>query len=213
MTDERMWGSGKVWAARLMVLAVIFVFWEWAATSRLVDPILIGKPTGIDHVKTELVDQFGHPGLCAWVVTGNHQRSSVPRARRRAVARDLAGVDVVERLHDLRLRQVRLQHLGRGGRLLVELGDVAVALGVVVVRVDDDLARERCDGDGVDRVQRDGDDDDVATLGRLEGGAGRGVLAELRDEVGERLRSARVGHDDVVTLRHREACELRADVS
>jgi NitT/TauT family transport system permease protein len=47
MTDERMWGSGKIWAARLMVLAVIFVFWEWAATSRLVDPILIGKPTGI----------------------------------------------------------------------------------------------------------------------------------------------------------------------
>src|SRR4249919_1527553 len=47
MTDERMWGSGKIWAARLMVLAVIFVFWEWAATSKLVDPILIGRPTGI----------------------------------------------------------------------------------------------------------------------------------------------------------------------
>ena len=47
MTDERMWGSGKIWAARLVVLAVFFVFWEWAANSKLVDPILIGKPTGI----------------------------------------------------------------------------------------------------------------------------------------------------------------------
>ena len=47
MTDERMWGSGKIWAARLVLLAVFFVFWEWAANSKLVDPILIGKPTGI----------------------------------------------------------------------------------------------------------------------------------------------------------------------
>src|SRR6188472_1503066 len=36
MTDERMWGSGKIWAARLVFLAVFFVFWEWAA-----------NPTGI----------------------------------------------------------------------------------------------------------------------------------------------------------------------
>jgi NitT/TauT family transport system permease protein len=47
MTDERMWGSGKIWAARLVLLAVFFVFWEWAANSKLVDPILIGRPTGI----------------------------------------------------------------------------------------------------------------------------------------------------------------------
>jgi NitT/TauT family transport system permease protein len=47
MTDERMWGSGKIWAARLVFLAVFFVFWEWAANSKLVDPILIGNPTGI----------------------------------------------------------------------------------------------------------------------------------------------------------------------
>ena len=47
MTDERVWGSGKIWAARLIVLAVFFVFWEWAAHSKLIDPILIGKPTGI----------------------------------------------------------------------------------------------------------------------------------------------------------------------
>jgi NitT/TauT family transport system permease protein len=47
MTDERVWGSGKIWAARLVFLAVFFVFWEWAANSKLIDPILIGQPTGI----------------------------------------------------------------------------------------------------------------------------------------------------------------------
>ena len=47
MTDERMWSSGKIWAARMVLLAVFFVFWEWAANSKLVDPVLIGKPTGI----------------------------------------------------------------------------------------------------------------------------------------------------------------------
>ena len=47
MTDERVWGPGKIWAARRIVLAVFFAFWEWAAHSKLIDPILIGKPTGI----------------------------------------------------------------------------------------------------------------------------------------------------------------------
>src|ERR1700730_17055507 len=47
MTYERMWGSGKIWAARLVFLAVFFVCWEWAAIAKLVDPILIGSPTGI----------------------------------------------------------------------------------------------------------------------------------------------------------------------
>ena len=67
------------------------------------------------------------------------------RARGPPVRRELRGVDVIERLHDLRCRQVRLQQLGRGRGLAVELRDVAVALRVVVVRVDDDLARERLD--------------------------------------------------------------------
>ena len=47
MTDEARWGPGKIWAARLVVLAVFFVFWERAADSKLIDPILIGKPSGI----------------------------------------------------------------------------------------------------------------------------------------------------------------------
>ena len=47
MTDERLWGYGKIWVARLVLLAVFFLFWEWAANSKLVDPILIGRPTGI----------------------------------------------------------------------------------------------------------------------------------------------------------------------
>ena len=47
MNDERVWGPGKIWAARLVFLAVFFAFWEWAANTKLIDPILIGKPTGI----------------------------------------------------------------------------------------------------------------------------------------------------------------------
>ena len=43
------------------------------------------------------------------------------------VSRQGGGVDMVERLDDLRRRQVRLQELGGGGRLIVQLGDVAVA--------------------------------------------------------------------------------------
>ena len=65
------------------------------------DAPAFGKPTAIDHVEAELVDQFGHPGLCDRVVPCNHQRSSVSRSERRAVARDLTRVDVVERLHHM----------------------------------------------------------------------------------------------------------------
>jgi hypothetical protein len=52
---------------------------------------------------------------------------------------ELRGVDVVEALDDLRGRKMPLQQLRRRGRLVVELADVAVALRVVVVRVDDEI--------------------------------------------------------------------------
>ena len=42
---------------------------------------------------------------------------------------------------------MRLQELGRRRRLVVELGNVAVPLRVVVVGVDHDLARQRLDRD------------------------------------------------------------------
>ena len=76
---------------------------------------------------------------------------------------------MVESLDHLRSRQVRLQQLGGRGRLIVELGDMAVTLGVVVVRVDHDLARQRCDRNGPVVLQRQRDHDDVPGLPRVDG--------------------------------------------
>lgn len=36
-----------VWVARVAFLAVFFVFWEYVADAKWIDPILIGKPSGI----------------------------------------------------------------------------------------------------------------------------------------------------------------------
>ena len=47
MNDQRMWGPVKIWTARLVFLAIFFVLWEKVSDARLIDPILIGKPTGI----------------------------------------------------------------------------------------------------------------------------------------------------------------------
>lgn len=47
MTGERTWGPGGIWTARLALLLLFFMFWEWAAASKLIDPILIGRPSGI----------------------------------------------------------------------------------------------------------------------------------------------------------------------
>lgn len=47
MNETKTWGAGKIWAARLAFLAVFFFLWEKAADTKFIDPILIGKPTGI----------------------------------------------------------------------------------------------------------------------------------------------------------------------
>ncbi len=86
-------------------------------------------------------------------------RSRAPDARRsrgRAVGEDLGGHDVVEALDDDRGGKTVLQHLRGRRRAGIELGDVTVALPVVVVGVDDDLARELVDGQRVDRGERNG---------------------------------------------------------
>ena len=129
-----------------------------------------------------------------------------------AVGRQLRGVDVIERLDDLRRRQVRLQQLGGRRRLVVELGDVAVTLRVVVVGVDDDLARERLDRHRPVVLQRNRDDDDVAGLRGVDGACRARLRPELGDERGERLRPARIADHDVVAVCHRQSRDLAADV-
>lgn len=49
MTEPKRWPAWKIWTARLIVLATFFYLWERVADARLIDPILIGKPSGIAH--------------------------------------------------------------------------------------------------------------------------------------------------------------------
>ena len=41
------WGPVRIWAWRLAILAIFFSAWEWAAATKTIDPILIGRPSGI----------------------------------------------------------------------------------------------------------------------------------------------------------------------
>ena len=36
-----------VWGGRLLILAVFFGLWEYVAATKAIDPILIGRPSGI----------------------------------------------------------------------------------------------------------------------------------------------------------------------
>jgi NitT/TauT family transport system permease protein len=47
MNDQRRLSAPMIWAARLIFLAAFFALWEWVANVKLIDPILIGKPSGI----------------------------------------------------------------------------------------------------------------------------------------------------------------------
>lgn len=37
----------RIWFWRTLVLGVFFALWEWVSATRIIDPILIGRPTGI----------------------------------------------------------------------------------------------------------------------------------------------------------------------
>ena len=168
---------------------------------------------GVDRVEAELVEQVRHRGLGVAIVAGDDQRATVLRARRPSVGGQLRGVDMVERLDDLRRRQVRLQQLGRGRRLVVELGNVAVPLRVVVVGVDHDLPRERRDRHVPIVPERHGHHHEVAGLRRIHGRRGARLRPELGDERGQRFRPARVADHHVVAAGDGQPRNLAADVS
>ena len=77
-------------------------------------------------------------------------------------------------------------------------GDLPVALRVVVVGVDDDLAGERLDRHVAVGPQRDGHHHQVARLGRLGRRRGSGPRPQLVDQFLEGLRPARVAQHHVV---------------
>ena len=45
--NEMTWSPSGVWITRLIVVTMLFGLWEYASTKRLIDPILIGTPSGI----------------------------------------------------------------------------------------------------------------------------------------------------------------------
>ena len=48
MTDRpTTWTAPQIWAGRIAILVVFFSLWERAAASKFIDPILIGRPSGV----------------------------------------------------------------------------------------------------------------------------------------------------------------------
>ena len=41
------WTTPQIWAGRIAILVVFFLLWEQAAATKFIDPILIGRPSGI----------------------------------------------------------------------------------------------------------------------------------------------------------------------
>lgn len=101
------------------------------------------------------------------------------------------------------------------GRQLVrvQLGDAAVALRVIVQRVDHDLARQRLCRDLLVGAQRDGHHHQVPSLGGLGGSGRTGAGAEFGDEIGEGLGAAGVAQDDVQACGDSKAGQGAADVA
>ena len=108
---------------------------------------------------------------------------------------------------------MRLQEFGGRGRLVVELGDVTVPLRIVVVRVDDNLARQRRHRHVAVVLQRHGDDDEVTGLGGLDGRRRARTRPELGHECSQRLRTAGIAEHHVVTVRERKPRDLTSDVT
>jgi hypothetical protein len=96
---------------------------------------------------------------------------------------------------------------------LVKLGDVTVPLRVVVVCVNHDLTRERCDGHFPVVPERHGNDHDVSGPGCIICGRCARARSELADECGKRLRSTRVADHHVEPVRHGKSRDLASDVS
>src|SRR5688572_10080304 len=65
--------------------------------------------TGIHRIETELVDQASDGCLRRRIIASDDQSASILRARGVPVCREVGGVNVIERLDDLRRGQMPLQ--------------------------------------------------------------------------------------------------------
>ena len=140
----------------------------------LLAPAVVERP-GVHAVEAERLDQLEHPALGGLVVAGDGQRDPGRVARRAAELEQVPRLDGVERLDDRRVREVACDPAA-GGRAALDVGDLAVAAGVVVAGVDDELAGELAGGQVGHGLERDRDDHEVGVARRrrrLGGGRAR----------------------------------------
>ena len=53
--NQATWGAGRIWTIRLIILIAFFGLWEWVSNARVIDPILIGRPSGVvDYLWREI---------------------------------------------------------------------------------------------------------------------------------------------------------------
>src|SRR6185503_8765174 len=160
------------------------------------------------------IEQPGHDLLGPRIVARDREGDPSSRPLGLAPLQQMAGVDVVERLHD-RTAELVGHPAGLGGAALDRI-DPAVALaGVVVPGVHHDHAvgdaLEEIAGQSGDVLERDADDDDVARAGRLLDGDRPG--AAFPGERGEALGTATVGDADLMSQGREPAGQRAADVA
>src|SRR5215475_6362418 len=121
-------------------------------------------------------------------------------------------VDMIEGFYDLRVRQLRLQQLGSRCRFVIEFGKVTVAVRIVIIGIDDDLAGERRDRYLTVVLQRYRYDNDICCLSRLVGSCCSRLWSKLFDERRQSLRTSRVAEYNIVTMGHSQSCKLASYV-
>src|SRR6266700_5285165 len=88
---------------------------------------------------------------------------------------------------------------------------MAVPLRVIVVGVDDDLARQGLDRNLPVVLQRHRNDDNISSLCSVHGGRREGSWTKVRDERGQRLRAAGIADHYIVAVCYRESCDLTSN--
>lgn len=168
-----------------------------------------GAGAGVDHVVAEALVQFSGRLLGLRIVPGDRQRAAVGGAGGPRVGHQVAFEDGVEGLDHAGALQVLRQQFAGGGRLAVQLGELAVALRVVVVGVQHDLA-----GEGLGRqlaVAAEGDrqQQQVAEAGGLLHAAD--PAAQGDHGAGQCVRATGVAEHHLVAVLHAQFCQGAAD--
>lgn len=71
MNDTTNWSTPAIWLGRVAILAVFFGLWELASSTNFINPILIGRPSGIaQYLSTEIFVTGSLLKDIQWSMTG-----------------------------------------------------------------------------------------------------------------------------------------------